>query len=330
MKPTEVAEAIEVCMNTNRAMFLWGQPGVGKSSVISQVAETHGRKVIDVRLSQLESVDLRGMPQIDKKTDRVHWISPEFLPRETDGPTILLLDEMNSGLPSTQAAAYQLVLDRRLGSYKVPDNCAIIAAGNRETDRGVTYTMPAPLANRFIHIDFEVNFQDWQKWAITTGIRSEVTSFLNFRPGLLNDFDPDKKAFPTPRSWQFVSDTMTTNGKISPIVERALIAGSVGDGAAAEFAGFLKIYRDLPNPDYVLMKPDAAEVPKDPAVLYALVGALSERVNEGNFERFNQYIGRIKPEFQVLAMRDALIRNQKLVSTKAFADWAAVNANFVL
>jgi MoxR-like ATPase len=330
MRPTQVAEAIRVAMHTNRAAFIWGPPGAGKSSIVNQVAEEDNRRVVDVRLSQLESVDLRGIPQVDKETNRVHWAIPEFLPREEDGPTLLFLDEMNAGLPSTQAAAYQLVLDRRLGSYKVPDNCAIIAAGNRDGDRGVTYTMPAPLANRFIHLEYEVNFDDWRKWALGAGIRTEVLSYLAFRPGSLMDFDPNKKAFPTPRSWEFVSDTLTIDGSVSPEVERALIAGSVGDGVAAEFAGFLKIHRNLPNPDYVLLNPDKAEVPKDPATLYALVGALSERVNDSNFDRFVKYIERVKPEFQVLAIRDAMIRQPVLINTPTFSAWAGKNASFVL
>jgi hypothetical protein len=334
MKPSQVAEAIRVGINRNRAMFIWGPPGAGKSSVVNQVAAEEGRKVIDVRLSQLESVDLRGIPQIrehDQET-RVHWVTPEFLPASdgSDGPTLLFLDEMNGGLPSTQAAAYQLVLDRKLGSYSVPDNCAIIAAGNREDDRGVTYTMPAPLANRFVHLDYDVDFEDWRKWALTSGIRTEVISYINFRPGNLMKFDPDAKAFPTPRSWQFVSDTLSEEGTVSNTVEHAIIEGAVGKGISAEFVGFLKIHRNLPNPDYVLMNPDKADVPTDPATLYALCGALSERVNETNFDRFGKYLNRMRAEFQVLAMRDAVIRKPELVSQNTFTNWAAQNADYVM
>jgi hypothetical protein len=332
MKPSQIAQAVRVGIRTNRAMFIWGPPGAGKSSVVNQVAADEGRKVIDVRLSQLESVDLRGIPQVDHTSNRVNWVTPSFLPASdgSDGPTLLFLDEMNAGLPSTQAAAYQLVLDRRLGDYKVPDNCAIIAAGNRDGDRGVTYTMPAPLANRFIHLEYDVNLDDWCNWAINAGVRMEVVNFIRFRPGHLMKFDPDQRQFPTPRSWQFVSDTLSDTGNTDPLVERAIISGSVGEGVAAEFAGFLKIWRDLPNPDAVLMNPDAADVPKDPQVMYALVGALTERVNVSNFERFIKFINRCKPEFQVLAIRDAVARHKELVSTKHFNEWATKNASFIM
>jgi hypothetical protein len=332
MKPSQIAQAVRVGIRSNRAMFIWGPPGAGKSSVVNAVALEENRKVIDVRLSQLESVDLRGLPQVDHESGRVNWASPSFLPASdgSEGPTLLFLDEMNAGLPSTQAAAYQLVLDRRLGDYKLPDNCAVIAAGNRDGDRGVTYTMPAPLANRFIHLDYEVNLDDWCKWALGAGVRMEVINFLRFRPGHLMKFDPDAKSFPTPRSWQFVSDALNESANVDPVVERSIIAGSVGTGPAAEFAGFLKIWRDLPNPDAVLMNPDSIEVPKANDVMYALVGALTERVSTSNFDRFIKFMDRCKPEFQVLGIRDALARHKELISTKQFNEWATKNASFIM
>ncbi|MCW8986057.1 MAG: MoxR family ATPase, partial [Gammaproteobacteria bacterium] len=146
-------------------VMLWGAPGVGKSQIISQIAKRHNAPLIDIRLSQMEPSDLRGIPFRDG--DRVEWAIPSMLPNaETHGPEgILFLDEITSAPPSVSAAAYQLILDRKLGDYEVPKGWAIFAAGNRQGDRGVTYTMPAPLANRFSHFDFEVNVDDWVAWA---------------------------------------------------------------------------------------------------------------------------------------------------------------------
>lgn len=326
MRPSEAEQSIRACITVQQPLFMWGQPGVGKSSLIRQVAKALDLELIDLRLSLLDSVDLRGFPHMTN--GRMAFATPIFLPTDPDSKGILFLDEMNVAPQAVQAAAYQLVLDRRLGEYKLPDGWAIIAAGNRETDQGVTYTMPAPLANRFTHIDFDVHFDDWRAWALNNSIRPEVTNFISFRPGLLNDFDPDKRAFPTPRSWEFVSKIIDSTD--SDAVERELIKGSVGEGAAAELAAFLKVYRNLPNPDVVLMNPSTAQVPTDLATLYALCGALSTRANENNFDRLVQYCERIKPEFQVLTLRDAVVRNRDLAHTQAFANWSVKNAGVLV
>lgn len=328
MRPSLVSEALETCVNAKQPLFLWGPPGVGKSAITKQMASKLNIDIIDLRLSLLDSVDLRGFPHM--REGRMHFATPVFLPSDPDSRGILFLDEMNAGTPAVQAAAYQLVLDRRCGEYVLPDGWAIIAAGNRETDQGVTYTMPAPLANRFVHVEYEPHFDDWRKYAVAHGFRSEVVNFINFRPGLLNDPDFDKRAFPTPRSWEFVSNLLNSNEQMSPIVERSLIAGAVGDGASAEFAAFLKIYRDLPNPDTILMSPQTAVVPTDLATLYALCGALAQRASESNFERLIEYCDRLKPEFQVLCIRDAVVRNRPLADTQAFTNWAIANSNVLI
>ena len=326
MKPTLVAKALRKCIAVRQPLFLWGGPGTGKSQVTAQVAHEYSPNFIDLRLSLLDNVDLRGFPHMVE--GQMHFAPPVFLPRDMESSGVLFLDEMNVAPPSVQASAYQLVLDRRIGEYRLPDGWAIIAAGNREADQGITYTMPAPLANRFTHIDFEVNLMDWRKHAVKHKFRTEVVNFINFRPGLLYDFDPDKRAFPTPRSWEFVSRIIDDEEEKD--VERALISGSVGDGAAAEFAGFLKIYRNLPNPDAVLMHPTKSEVPKDPATLYALCGALSERASEANFDRLIQYCERIKEEFQVLCIRDSVAKHPPLADTEEFSKWAINHADVLV
>lgn len=328
MRQSLVATTLERAISVQQPIMIWGPPGAGKSATTEQVAKNTNRKLIDLRLSLLDPVDLRGFPHLIN--NEMHFAKPAFLPTKATGPSLLFLDEINAAPPATQAAAYQLVLNRRIGEYELPDDCAVVAAGNRETDRGVTFTMPAPLANRFCHIEYEVQMDDWRQWAMRAGIGTEIINFISFRPGLLMDFDPDKRAFPTPRSWEFVSRILSAGTSLEPEVERAMIAGSVGDGAAAEFAGFLKIYRNLPNPDAVLMDPKAAKVPTDPATLYALCGALSERASEANFERLVEYADRIKPEFQVLLIRDSVSRKPELSEMKVFGDWAGKNASVLI
>lgn len=326
MRPTLARAAIEKCIDVKQPIFVWGAPGVGKSSVVKQIASDRQIEIRDLRLSLLDAVDLRGFPH--KVNNQMHFAQPAFLPSDPDSEGILFLDEMNLAPPAVQASAYQLVLDRRIGEYVLPKHWALVAAGNRETDQGATYTMPAPLANRFTHIDFDVNFEDWCTHAISNHFKSEIVNFIRFRPGLLNDFDPDKRAFPTPRSWEFVSRII--DNQIPTEIERALISGAVGDGASAELAGFLKIARNLPDPDAILMNPSKADVPTDPATLYALCGALSERASEANFDRLVQYANRMRPEFQVLTLRDAVTRKRELAATQAFSNWAVQNASVLI
>lgn len=338
MRPSKVAEAINLCIEAKQPVMIHGSPGVGKSAVVRQVAAQRGIDLIDLRLSQLDPVDLRGVPSVDTKKHITSWNTPSFLP--TDGKGILFLDEINSAAQATQAAAYQLVLDRKLGDYVLPPGWVIIAAGNRSTDRAIVNQMSTALKNRFIHLNYEVNNDDWCDWALRSNIAVEVLGFIRFRPMLLNEFEQrdnskeerervqrlkDAQAFATPRSWEFLSKVVQQ--KPSADIEYELYTGIVGEGAAAEFMGYLKYYRDLPNLDALLMNPGAAKVPEEPATLYALATGLATKATQDNMERVVKYALRLPAEFQVLLMKDAITRDNELTQTKAFNDWAIKNAD---
>jgi MoxR-like ATPase len=222
-----------------------------------------------------------------------------------------------------QASLYQLVLDRKLGEYRLPDGWAILAAGNREGDRAVTSRMPAPLRNRFVHIDFEVDADDWSQWAIQSGIRPEVIAFIRFRPELLSAFDRDATAFPSPRSWEFVSRILTADPDSA--VEYELVAGAVGPGAATEFTGCLRMFRDLPSIDAILLNPAAEVVPDSPAAQYAVASALATRATDTNFDRIYAYLARMPVEFRILCVRDASLRDPSIKYTAAYVKWAVEN-----
>jgi MoxR-like ATPase len=263
-------------VSTRRPLYLWGPPGVGKSSIVRQAADALKLPLLDLRVTLLDPVDLRGLPRLAK--DAAVWCPPAFLPRSGSG--VLFLDELAQAPPLVQAACLQLTLDRRLGEYALPDGWAVVAASNRAEDRAGTHRVIAPLLNRFVHLDLDVSNEDWQDWAVAAGVAAEVRAFLRFRPGLLFQFDPaaNARAFATPRSWAFVSDVV----KAAPAdLATEVVAGCVGDGPSAEFAGFVTLYRELPDVDSALAKPEAAPVPREPAVLYALVGAVVERVRAG-------------------------------------------------
>ena len=337
MRPSQIATALNYLIDANQPVMLHGSPGVGKSDVVRQVAKQRGIELIDLRLSQLDPVDLRGVPSVDTKKHITSWNTPNFLP--LDGKGILFLDEINSAAQATQAAAYQLVLDRKLGDYELPNGWAIIAAGNRSTDRAIVNQMSTALKNRFTHLNYEVNNDDWCDWALRNNVAVEVLGFIRFRPMLLNEFEQrneskeekervqrmkDAQAFATPRSWEFLSKIVQQ--KPGSDIEYELYTGIVGEGSAAEFMGYLKYYRDLPNLDALLMNPGAAKVPEEPATLYALSTGLATKATQDNMERVVKYALRLPAEFQVLLMKDAIARDNDLTQTKPFNEWAIKNA----
>ncbi len=327
MIPSQIARALATLVAIRRPVFLWGAPGVGKSRVVAQVAEDLGMELRDIRAVLLDPVDLRGLPTIDA-AGRARWCPPSFLP--DGGRGILFLDELNAAPPLVQAACYQLILDRQLGEYRLPDGWAVVAAGNREQDRAVTHRMPTALANRMVHLDFETDLDDWLCWAQGASIRPEVTAFLRFRPRLLHDFDPAvaDRAFPSPRTWEYVSDMLAAGP--DEAVEYDLVRGAVGEGAAAEFAGFLRVWRDLPEPCAVLAAPHDAPVPDEPAAAYAICEALARHAAPGTMEALVCYAGRLPVEFGVLLMRDAVHADTTVVETPSFARWAQANAHVLL
>lgn len=342
MRPTQLITALEVLINARQPVMIHGSPGVGKSDVVRQIAAKRGIPMIDLRLSQLDPVDLRGVPSVvrnkDNSAGETSWNTPSFLPK--DGEGILFLDEINSAAQATQAAAYQLVLDRKLGDYELPEGWAMVAAGNRAQDRAIVNQMSTALKNRFAHLNYEVNNDDWCEWALKKNIPVEVLGFIRFRPMLLNEFEQrgdsaaekkrmqhlkDAQAFATPRSWEFLSRAVAQ--KPDPAIEHELYSGIVGEGCASEFVGYLKYYRDLPNLDALLMAPKTAKVPEQPATLYALATGLATKATKDNMQRVVDYCLRMPAEFQVLLMRDAAMRDQTVTNTKPFNEWATKNAD---
>lgn len=330
MTPTQIISALHTLLSVRQPVFLWGPPGVGKSQVVARVAEEQGLELRDIRAVLLDPVDLRGLPRIDG-AGRSVWCPPGFLPPSDDkGRGLVFLDELNAAPPLVQAACYQLVLDRCIGEYRLPDGWSIVAAGNREKDKAVTHRMPTALANRMVHLEFEVSLDDWLLWAGEKDIRREITAFLRFRPLLLHDFDPQSasRAFASPRSWEFLSRILDAGPESE--VEYELFQGTVGHSAAAEFAGFLQVWRELPTVESILESPGSAVVPEEPAAAYALCEALARRASEETMPALTAYAERLPAEFSVLLMRDAVCHDREIVHTESFSRWAAGNAHVLM
>ncbi|MCK5895443.1 MAG: MoxR family ATPase [Cocleimonas sp.] len=313
-------------------VMLWGPPGVGKSQIIAQIGERHHIPVIDIRLSQMEPSDLRGIPFRDH--DQVEWAIPAMLPNtERHGSKgILFLDEITSAVPSVSAAAYQLILDRQLGEYKVPNGWAIFAAGNRQGDRGVTYAMPSPLANRFSHYDVDLNLDDWVAWAYQNHIHESIIAFLRFRPELLFDFDPahNPVAFPSPRSWEFANRALQKFSN-KPTLLAGTLQACVGPSAGIELKAFIDSLDQMPNLDAIIRGEDI-KAPKEIDLQYAVASALVGRAiavkDKDNAEAvFGNILNYAKAfrqkEMGVMLVSDMLRAvGDDLFETPAFAQWA--------
>jgi hypothetical protein len=321
-------------------VMLWGPPGVGKSQMVALVAQQHGMPVIDIRLSQMEPSDLRGIPF--RVEDRVEWAVPSMLPdAERHGSQgILFLDEITSVPPSVSAAAYQLILDRRLGAYTVPDGWAIFAAGNRQGDRGVTYTMPAPLANRFSHFEVDINLDDWVAWAYANGMDERLIAFLRFRPELLFEFDPahNPVAFPSPRSWEFAHRALQKFADVPDLLTGSLQA-CVGPAAGIELSAFVDNLDKLPDID-AIVRGEKVTVPRETDLQYAVAAALVGRAirarQENNAAEIYGNILEFAGSFPQREMGVMLVSDmyraigQDIFNVPQFSRWANIVADVML
>ena len=274
----QVRKALLSAFKVKRPLFVWGPPGIGKSDVVAQVAAELGGAVIDLRMAQCEPTDIRGIPFFNKDLGKMDWAPPIDLPDEEFAAkypiVVLFLDEMNSASPSVQAAGYQLILNRRVGKYVLPKNVVIVAAGNRDSDKGVTYRMPMPLANRFVHVEMKPDFAAWQAWAVNNGVHEDVVGYLSFAKQDMYDFDAksSSRAFATPRSWCFVSDLLDDDMDVD--TQFNLIAGCVGEGLAVKFSAHRKISGRLPEPADILSGKVKDLAVKEISAMYALTIAM--------------------------------------------------------
>lgn len=287
----QARKALLKAFKTKRPVFLWGPPGIGKSELVRDITGELGGLMIDIRAAQMEPTDLRGLPyynkdklikiknsytnQIEEQRGAMDWAPPIDLPDEETAShypiVVVFLDEMNSAAPAVQAAAYQLILDRKVGKYTLPENVVLVAAGNRDTDKGVTYRMGMPLRNRFIHLEMRADFASWQQWAINKGIHKDVVGYLTFSKGDLNVFDAKSSshAFATPRTWTYVSELLKGEDTDNETLY-SLIAGTVGEGIAIKFMAHRRVAADLPDPLDILTGKARELKVKEISAMYSL------------------------------------------------------------
>jgi len=321
---TQAKRSLLKAFKKQRPVFLWGPPGIGKSEVVAGITEELGGYMIDLRLGQMEPTDIRGIPFYNKDNGKMDWAEPVDLPTQEMAdqyPVIVLfLDEMNASPASVQAAAYQLILNRRIGKYVLPKNVVIVAAGNRESDKGVTFRMPTPLANRFTHLEMRCDFNSWQEWAIKSGIHKDVVGYLTFAKQDLYDFDAksSSRAFATPRSWTFASEFLMDEDTDDDTLTN-LIAGTVGEGLAVKFMQHRKIASRMPQPADILSGKTKDLDVKEVSAMYSLVismcyelkNAVEDKIGEAEFhamaDNFFAYMMKnFETELVVMGARIAL------------------------
>lgn len=347
MKPSLVKDALLTLLVAGEPGFLRGQPGIGKTSLVNQAtaalpefarnipaadrdpflaacAKADKVKCLVTRLALADPVDMRGLCDLDREAGLTRWLPPADFPKPSDGPVVWFFDEWAQGMPAVQNAAGQILNERRIGDYVLPDTVRIVAAGNRAKDRAATNKLPTHIADRFTFLDVDFDLNDWTKYMLEAGAPVEVVAFGRFRDELICQFDPQADVSATPRGWEKVGNIL--KAKPSALTELALYEGKVGKAAALEFKGFLDVFRTLPNVDAILMNPDKEPVPADkPATMYATAGALARRSTPDNFDRVVRYAERMGGDYAVVVIRAAVARNRDVQNTRAFIKWAAAN-----
>ena len=325
-------------VKTMPSVMLWGPPGIGKSQAVRKIAkeiknatkkEVH---ITDVRLLLFNPIDLRGIPTSNSDKTLAVWLKPQIFQMDPSENliNILFLDEISAAPQSVQAAAYQITLDRVVGEHKLPENCIVVAAGNRTTDKSVAFKMPKALANRLMHIEVEGSFKSWKEWAILSGINDKVIGFLSFRQNYLMGFDSgnDDLAFPTPRAWEMVSNLL--NGICDDIDDMySLIAGIIGSGVAVEFRTWAKVYKDLPSIEDIF-DGKMPQMPQNTDAMYALTASMTcyARAHKDNIGRIANsicYAEKMPPDFSTVLLKDYMYIEkdfkQTLMTIPEFCKW---------
>lgn len=317
----QLKEQLKISYETKTPLFLWGGTGIGKSDTIKQTAQeiakseklefsediknTKAFGFLDIRISQLEPSDLRGLPVQNTTTQKTDWLIPSWLPSNKESKGLIFFDELNLSPPSIQAVAYQLILDRRIGDYVLPEGWVIISAGNRVEDKCSVFEMSSALCNRFLHATLSSpSVESWTEWAVKNNIDGRIISFLNWKPSSFNratERNKDK-AFPTPRSWAFCSRLI--NKKTDNALVSRLCSSAVGEGTALEFIAFLKLQTKI-DFESILKNPKQIKKIEEIDLKYALLGTLSERYHQDKslLNKILPTTEYLEPEFAVLLLR---------------------------
>lgn len=333
----QASKHIEKTLLTGLVPILKGSPGLGKSTLIKDIAKKFNLFVIDLRLSQCDPTDLLGFPTVDKERNKAGYVPMDTFPIEGDkipkgyGGWLLFLDEFNAASKAVEIAAYKLILDKQVGQFNLHKNVAIVAAGNLSTDNAIVNDQSTAMASRLVHFTVKVDHAAWIKWASSNGIDHRIISYINYRPEILHNFQPDSadETFPCPRTWEFLSKLIKKDTVLDPN-DIPIYAGTVGEGTAREFYGFSQIFESLPKLSDIVATPYSLAVPGEPSTLYAISGLIANNLDENNSEELMAYLARLPAEFNVVALRMACRRDPSIFDLKGVQDWMRVHPDRLL
>ena len=324
MKPKDLSQLLTRTIDARLPVLIKGAPGVGKTDIVTQACKETETALLVSHPVVDEPIDYKGLPAI--RDDHAEFLPFGSLRQliETKQPLVYFMDDLGQAPASVQAAAMQLIFARSINGFKVSDEVTFIAATNRKQDHAGVTGILEPVKSRFVSIiELEPDIDDWVLWASVNKLPAELIAFIRFRPQLLFDFSPsvEMKNSPCPRTVHNVGKLMQLD--LSSELEFDAYAGAAGEGFAAELMGFLQIFRQLPDPRLILINPEQADIPDDPATLYALVGALSRLAEPESMDALVKFANRLPQEFSVLLITDAEKQHPEIVNTHAYATWAA-------
>jgi len=332
----ELAVAMLEDFKAEQVPMIHGSPGIGKSDITQNLATQNKWKLIDMRLSQMDPTDLNGFPSLNADKTRSHYAPPAYIPLAGDpipegcNGWLLFLDEITSAPPATQAAAYKLVLDRKIQDIPLHPNLVMAAAGNLSTDKAIVNTMSTALQSRMQHYQLKVTLKHWIVWANANNVDHRIVSYINYKPEVLHSFNPDHDdfTFPCPRTWYFLSKKINVYpGKEVVASKIASMSASVGEAAAREFYAFSQIYKDIPTIPQIVADPDGISMSNEPSAQYAMSGMLGENFNATNIPPLLRYMQRMPIEFQILAMQRGRAKSRDFRRHRSVGEWIAQNSD---
>jgi hypothetical protein len=335
-----IKQAKELVMDVLKAgltPMLHGSPGTSKSALGRQIAKENNLMFIDVRLSSMDPVDLNGLLTLDKESNKASYTPMDLFPLEKDtvpagyAGWLIMFDEINSASLSIQAACYRIILDRQVGTHNLHKNVAMIAAGNKSTDKAIVNRMSTAMQSRLVHLDIVPNPKGWLEWAEEVNIDYRIRAFIGFSPDSLHVFNPNHNdfTFANSRTWEFVHKIIHTWATI-PLSKLPILAGTIGEGVARSFLTYCEIFTKLPTIDQIKANPETTNIPVEASIKYAISALLVHHVTEANINSLMKYINRLPIEFQVITLKSSLRKNPKLIQSEEIKKWITVNAQELL
>lgn len=301
--------------------FWVSDPGIGKTTGLKDLAKSMGMNAIHLIGSEYDASELGGWVLPVEGTERMKRKVPDwYADADWSVPTLLILDELAQSSLPVQNLYARLVNEHRIGSHILPDNCYIVAAGNRTSNRAGTIPIPTHLRDRLLFLEIDADVSDTVHYFNAVGVDERVCGYLRHRPEYLSQFDAAANACPSPRSWERVGSILQFG--IGSTEMGFALNGQVGQAATADFLGYLRVYAEMPDPELIIANPHTAPVPSNPAILHAVCSALSRRINDGNADNVMAYVDRIlQQEFAAYLVKDALARDPDLKQVNAVRQW---------